>query len=1310
MKFIRGIAFAIAIFSAWSSVFVPTRSLASVEWVKSLAEPEVAVVLSNVRVVRADDGSLFVHGATPQSGGVSRLVVSKLSSTGSLLWRVLVPGQAISQSQSALVLYGASDVVTLTRDLGSDNALITRLDAQGRMVWSRSLPYAGNQAFLFGRNTDLFAVTEWQLARIQSSGDTAWTRGVNSPLSSGERRTGLVLSNADAILQTAYGVNRFSFATGEPQSLSSVTGAQDVVQTLDGNIVFVQSFQYISSTATIVYRLRSVSPAGATQWTQQYAVPTSVAPKVRLFPAPTGGVYVTHVRDLQPYGDVALIDNSGAIQWNRNYFRFYEFVQRSGVLHGLRYDADSNEGINGFFPVQPSNGDLGTPGFSTTTNPPHRFDQWTPTTGGFAAISNTGVTQRIVEVATSGAFLWALETAKVADETAVDRTSCLLPRLVLSSPTRVSTFTRTGIAPNQQTFLGTTSGDGSSHVSSSIDTGHCATAFDNAGGTFRATPAGIRRADESGATTWSVATTSANLPEINRLLLTAANGDAIVAGSDKLSRVSSSGTLLWEVDYNPSNPSTYFFSPKYLFEDANGNAIVAGDVNGDPWAIRVSSAGALLYRQTLGSPACSDFEPRFQAVSTGELYVASTACSEGRVYKYAASGSLIWQRTISASAPDVVAMLKHLVVSSSGDVYVGGCVFSGYGSELIGTKTLLQSYTSSGNERWGQTIDVLLDAKECVASLASDSTRLLVAVESNRATRANYLLAVDLATGVETWRSADVLSNPSVVASDMRAAEPGRLLVFGDNDRSRKSPQIASLRKVDVSIVSTIKTAFVSLPTPSAVFRTPFTVILGLQTTAGATHTVTQPTQIWLSLGSGSGTLSGPHSCTVAAGQSSCVVSGLTYDRAETGVSLAAEIDGSAPTTSALFDVAFAPTQTTIEVLNAPPFYAYDRVQVRYSVTGVAPMLGQEGYLNRSPYPSSCVTLPPLAGFVLREECSVRLAVGTQLSANFYSYTGYGPSTASPIALSVSPVALTIEAASVPTPRVIVGTQFLLTTRIFGARGENLANENDIFLSASDANGNYVCNFSQGTPALRSCNLTANVTGLRTYSISVQNTPNIVPPSPASVSVDVIAGLSITGSLSTNGNSNARMCASSPNADCDVSVELNRYFCALPIGWTGTIYPQVDDLTARATPNAISVLGEAGSVVRDVYFSTGATCSFDIDANGAIETFTDGLFALRAMLGMPGTANEASSASACARRTGSDRTTFANGQIASLKYDIDGDGAVLAATDGVLLMRTLLGFRGDSVTSGAVGNGASRPSWEAIRAYLAGSCGVTAPQ
>jgi uncharacterized delta-60 repeat protein len=54
--------------------------------------------------------------------------------------------------------------------------------------------------------------------------------------------------------------------------------------------------------------------------------------------------------------------------------------------------------------------------------------------------------------------------------------------------------------------------------------------------------------------------------------------------------------------------------------------------------------------------------------------------------------------------------------------------------------------------------------------------------------------------------------------------------------------------------------------------------------------------------------------------------------------------------------------------------------------------------------------------------------------------------------------------------------------------------------------------------------------------------------------------------------------------------------------------------------------------------------------------------------------------------------------------DIDGDGKVLPTTDGLLLARASLGMTGNSVISGAVGAGARRSTWVAIRDFLITQC------
>ena len=55
---------------------------------------------------------------------------------------------------------------------------------------------------------------------------------------------------------------------------------------------------------------------------------------------------------------------------------------------------------------------------------------------------------------------------------------------------------------------------------------------------------------------------------------------------------------------------------------------------------------------------------------------------------------------------------------------------------------------------------------------------------------------------------------------------------------------------------------------------------------------------------------------------------------------------------------------------------------------------------------------------------------------------------------------------------------------------------------------------------------------------------------------------------------------------------------------------------------------------------------------------------------------------------------------ASSELDIDGDGESKPLTDGLLLIRYLLGFSGDSLVNGAVGPEATRNSAEEIEAYI----------
>jgi hypothetical protein len=55
---------------------------------------------------------------------------------------------------------------------------------------------------------------------------------------------------------------------------------------------------------------------------------------------------------------------------------------------------------------------------------------------------------------------------------------------------------------------------------------------------------------------------------------------------------------------------------------------------------------------------------------------------------------------------------------------------------------------------------------------------------------------------------------------------------------------------------------------------------------------------------------------------------------------------------------------------------------------------------------------------------------------------------------------------------------------------------------------------------------------------------------------------------------------------------------------------------------------------------------------------------------------------------------------ADSQLDIDGDGESKPLTDGLLLIRYLFGFSGDSLISGAIGSGADRDTAEEVEAYI----------
>ncbi len=91
------------------------------------------------------------------------------------------------------------------------------------------------------------------------------------------------------------------------------------------------------------------------------------------------------------------------------------------------------------------------------------------------------------------------------------------------------------------------------------------------------------------------------------------------------------------------------------------------------------------------------------------------------------------------------------------------------------------------------------------------------------------------------------------------------------------------------------------------------------------------------------------------------------------------------------------------------------------------------------------------------------------------------------------------------------------------------------------------------------------------------------------------------------------------------------------------------------------------------------TCALNADANNTVDPATDALLLTRYLLGLRGAALTSGALGQNPTRTGQALETY----LASLNLDADGDGQALAMTDGLLILRAMLGLTGSALTQGA---------------------------
>lgn len=135
--------------------------------------------------------------------------------------------------------------------------------------------------------------------------------------------------------------------------------------------------------------------------------------------------------------------------------------------------------------------------------------------------------------------------------------------------------------------------------------------------------------------------------------------------------------------------------------------------------------------------------------------------------------------------------------------------------------------------------------------------------------------------------------------------------------------------------------------------------------------------------------------------------------------------------------------------------------------------------------------------------------------------------------------------------------------------------------------------------------------------------------------------------------------------------------------------------------STLQVAANSGQAVQPVPLpQPPAGTNYDIDGDGHYDALTDGLLMIRYMSGLRGAAL---TSGAVGHNPTRDVAAIENllGKLGAA-LDIDGDNVANAATDGLLLLRMMLGVSMNALTPGAIGVNATRKTPAAVAAYMNG--------
>lgn len=1329
--------FAVATFYALSAV-----SHAQVLWNTTLNPAEEPLPLNRVSVISADAGSV-VMSSYVLTAETTRTRLAKISPDGSQAWARWIDGTPYSGGESLFSHPDGSITQIVDHSNGvcvanflSTGALRTNFCVDNALRYDTAITKALDGDLIFSGGTN-----PRNYAKYGVDGTLRWSTSVPITLSSSFIGAGL--DGNGNFFELAFG-RLVTLRATDGVALSNVAVTDGfgsypysplprrLVSRAGGDIVTIV---WANSTGNaIVSRVARYSASGIKKWQRDITFPSQYS-NAKIFLANVGADDVLLMREgqnSQSGSEIARIDNNGLVSWQKHLAQI-SFLKVNGTeISAIRTDIGATTSNSYVFPVSLADGSLGAP-LIYTRNDTLAANSWFPAgngivagfqhEGGFPYVAYPdSPASNLVFLRPTAAQRWVYE-AKYQRDSQIKDPRCLMPKLAKSSPSawwaRSSDHTPNSGPSWTTRWFGRAATDGSSRAQTPEPANGCGFPVSSDGGqivvSFQNSPR-VKKLSPAGATEWqSDGQQSPTLYPSSQapVQVTSASGETVYAFGNLVGRVNSTGTTHIEA-------LTQRREARFLATDAAGDALV---VYGDnpPAVAKVSSSGSVLWTTNITIPSCNNELVTTRKLNNDDILIGTQSCGEGRLFRVNANGAIAWQRIVSGDFVRPYVRLLTLNEDAQGNVYAGGCMGTLPDAQDASGISLLSSWSANGVERWTQRADLSGANADCVSSISNDATGNVVAIVTAASGGAPLVWSLNT-SGVERWRHSALLANPNANEAEAAIDEAGNLIVLGQSPRDEFGGSSVTLRKISLaSVASTQRVKFLEVPSAPIGFRVPFSVRIGLRSDTDQPSVAASNVRVQIGLNSGTGNLDGTLECTVPLGSSECVASGLLYNKVESNVSLTAWADGMPSAMSAPLSFVAAPTTTTMVIEPANAITAYDVRVIRTSVlsTTVRQQQGQTGYIQ-GPYAAgfnsirNCNNAVPAQGTLAASNCDVLLR--TQTFPITASYQGNLPeinnSQSTLSAPQIAKAQAVLAVVQDPQNTGVAGDRVRFRVQLQTATGFNLVRyvqPSQIGVSSGSCNSAVTASsnsFNVPTDYYL-CEVSGLGAGSHSVTFSFAGDADLLPAQNVTQNFTLTVGGVIRGQSLPFGTS---VCSTTPGVTCStVSAPANEWRCVGPAGMSGQVFfvPQNgNNFVFSDSPVSFSNVTGATLLNESLNWSyESSSCKLDADGDGARLAGTDGLIILRRMMQVTGIALVAGATHSCVPLTPAGIATRVN--VAA--YDIDGNGATDPSTDGLMLMRILLGFRGDAVVTGATAANATRTTWIQVRDFMQSSCSFYMP-